>query len=455
MSFCRWSVLLVAAALLPRASAQFTFAAVVDDAERPVLGVCDLGTVSAGDPVAARFRLRNNSNAPATLSVLTVAGAGFRLTSPASLPVSLSPQDIVDFPVTFQAAVPGGYSAVLHADGVSVLLAIAVSPGFTYEVETPNGPQLLGPAPVGFGSVELGEATLVRFAVENRSTQSLTIPTISVGPGDFALNGIGPAGRVLPPGTSIAFAIEFRPSEAGPRSGVLTISRGQYTLSGVGVLPPLPHLRLQIELAQTSSAQQGSVTVQLDSPAGIAGNGTVTLDFQPAMPGASEPAIVFASGIRTASFSVHAGDSQATFEGQAAHFQTGTTAGTLTFTARFGGSTVEQTLWIAPAPVGLQTITATRRSGVIELQITGYDNTRTAGPLAFSFFDSAGNAVLPGTIRVDSASAFADYFRESSAGGAFALRAVFPVTGNSAAVASVTAQITNSAGAAATANTRF
>jgi hypothetical protein len=56
--------------------------------------------------------------------------------------------------------------------------------------------------------------------------------------------------------------------------------------------------------------------------------------------------------------------------------------------------------------------------------------------------------VLPqGAIDVDAAGAFKQYFNTTQAGGTFQVLAEFPVTGSTALIGYVTAQITNSEGA--------
>ena len=83
----------------------------------------------------------------------------------------------------------------------------------------------------------------------------------------------------------------------------------------------------------------------------------------------------------------------------------------------------------------------------------GFDNTRSAGALTFSFFDAGGNALVA-PIQANGSSDFAAYF-QNSAGGAFELKAVFPVAGDISQIASFQAVVTNSAGNATTARTNF
>jgi hypothetical protein len=455
MSARWWRTLALAASFAPAAHAQFTLTTVVGNAEQPVPGVYDLGAVSSGDAVAARFRLRNTSNAPATLTVLAVAGTGFALASAPSLPTNLGAQQTADFTVSFHASGTGSYSAALRSDGISALLTITVVLGLTYAVETAAGKELLGGAAVDFGVVELGQTKALHFDIDNLTAQALNVPAMAVGAGDFALSNAA-TGVLLQPGQSAGFDIQFRASAAGPRSGLLTIGSRSYVLAAAGIVPALPKPRLTIDLPKNQSAQQGSITITLDAPAKTGGSGTLTLDFQPSPAGSSDPSIAFAAGGRTAVFTFEPGDTEGRFGNQAmALFQTGTTAGDLTATVQLGEVTDRLSVTIVPAPMALNAAQAARSGGSIEILVTGYDNTRTAGPLSFTFFDAAGNAVAPGPIRLDGTAAFSKFFQESDVGGTFALRALFPVTGDPSGVASFAAEFTNSAGTVTTAKTRF
>jgi hypothetical protein len=191
--------------------------------------------------------------------------------------------------------------------------------------------------------------------------------------------------------------------------------------------------------------------VMLDAPAPRAASGTVTLDFQPKPAGASDPAIMFSSGARTASFMCDAGATSCRFgDQQSALFQTGTTAGILTFAARFGSMASDlKTVTILAEPVSLISAQGSRSVDRLEVRITGFDNARTAGPLAFTFLDAAGNPIAPGNIRVDAGAAFQQLYRTSGAGGAF------PVTGDASQIAAFEASIANSEGVAASTRTKF
>jgi hypothetical protein len=136
-------------------------------------------------------------------------------------------------------------------------------------------------------------------------------------------------------------------------------------------------------------------------------------------------------------------------------FQTGTTAGVLTFTAQVGGASDQRSVTIAGVAPGISTAQGVRSAGAVEVRIAGFDNTRSLGALSFTFYDAAGNPIAPGAIRTDAAADFAKYFAASDLGGVFLLRAVFPVTGDAALVASCEATLANSAGSSKTQRTSF
>jgi hypothetical protein len=214
---------------------------------------------------------------------------------------------------------------------------------------------------------------------------------------------------------------------------------------------------MAITLPSAVSAQQGTLSVNLASAAPAAASGVVTISFQPAAAGATDPVIAFASGGQTLNFTVSSGDTQASFAGvSSAAFQTGTTAGALTFTLQFGGASSQQTVTLPAAAIGVSAVQGSRQAATITVQVTGFDNTRTAGKLTFTFYDSAGNAIAPGAISADASAAFSSYFAGSGLGGVFALTAVFPIAGGAPSqVAAFGVQLVNSAGTTSSPRTSF
>jgi len=418
-------------------------------------GPMDFGSVQLGFSVVRHFAVVNQTAVALTAPAVTLPPGDFALSGAAPGGFALQPGQSAGFYVQFTPTATGARGGSLVIGGSTYALA-GTGVRLAYQVDTGAGLQPLGAGPVDFGSVELGFSVARHFALANQTAVVLTAPAIAVPAGDFALSGLAPGGLAIPPGQSADFYVQFTPTATGARTGSLIIGGSAYALAGTGVEPPLPNPGLSISLPQALSAQPGAVAVTLDAPSRTSGSGTLTLDFQPASGLADDALIVFASGGRTAEFTLSPGDTQGRFGAQStAPFQTGTTAGTLIFTVRLGGVTALQTITILPASVGVYSVEGVRSAAALQVRVTGFDNTRTAGPLTFTFFDAAGNAVAPGAIRTDATASFASYFQNSGLGGSFLLTAVFPVTGDPSQVGAFQVQIANSVGTVPTARTAF
>jgi hypothetical protein len=449
--------LLLALAAAP-AWGQFELFLVNGSIAQPVARTYDFGSVAPGTSVAAPFNITNISSASATLDLLAVTGAGFSVAAAGApvLPLSLAPQQSVDFTVVFQATATGIFSATLNSVGISVTLTATVPVQLTYQWVTGTSVQSLAAGPVNFGSVPVGQSPTVEIVVLNQTSVALTVPAVSVAGTGFSLSGPSPGGASIKPSASTAFEIQFSPTAAGASAGTLTIGGQNYSLTGTGVVPPFPQPQIVVTLPEPDSAQQGTVAVNLSEPSQISGTGTVTLAFVPdaSIPGAADPGIAFASGGQSTTFTVFIGVTHGAFDGAlTAEFQTGTTAGTLSFTVQLGANTVQQSVAILPAVVGVTAAQGVRSAGSVEVDLTGFDNTRTAGALSFTFYDAGGNAIAA-PIQANGSSTFAAYF-QNSAGGTFELKAVFPVLGDTSQIAAFQAAVTNSAGTSTTARTNF
>jgi hypothetical protein len=427
-----------------------------------VVQTYNLGNVAPGTSLAVAFQITNISSAPANLDLLTVTGAGFSVASvnAPTIPVSLTSHQSIDFTVLFQAPGTGIYSAVLNSVGIAVTLTATVPVELTYQWITATGGQFLYAGPVNFGAVPLGQSPTIEIIMANQTAVPLTAPAAVVTGAGFSLSsqslGQSAGGTVVDPSASIAFEIQFSPTAVGAYAGTLALGGQTYTLTGTGFEPPFPQPRIVLTLPQPDSAQQGTVAVILSAPSQIEGTGTVTLAFLPnvALPGAADPGIAFASGGLSTTFTVFIGATQGNFDNALTMpFQTGTTAGTLTITVQLGTGTVQQSVTVLPAIVGLTAAQGVRSSGTVEVDLTGFDNTRTAGALAFTFYDAAGNAIAA-PIQANGSSIFAAYF-QNAAGGTFELKAVFPVVGDTSQITAFQAVVTNSAGTATSLLTNF
>ncbi len=314
---------------------------------------------------------------------------------------------------------------------------------------------------VSFGRIEEGTSSTIGFTLTNSAAQSITAPPITVSAGAFTLTTPVPSPLVIAAGGSFSFSIEFQPSTATPFTGILSIGTQPINLSGVGTAPPLPAASLQFDVSTFASQQQDQVMVSLSSASQISATGTLTLAFTPSVTGVTDdPAVMFvATGGRELSVQVNVGSQAAFYNGQSQFtFQTGTTAGTLTFTLTFAGQDpVVQTIDILPAPVTLTASTAVWQEPSLVVTLTGYDNTYSAGKLSFTFYSTTGAVIGQGAIIADETQPFNQYFfNQNSNGGAFQLQANFPVTGGDVTtVGSVDVTITNKAGVSATRQVTF
>ncbi|MBI3280195.1 MAG: choice-of-anchor D domain-containing protein [Acidobacteria bacterium] len=438
--------------------AQFQVFLVEDGAERRLSGFHDIGIAAVGDHIDTVFRIRNAGGSPALLDRVTVAGAGFALLTPVAAD-TLAAGAHVDATVRFAPPAFGIYSANLTAVNASLVLrgSAALTPVVSVEQ---NGVRsiLASGAVIPFGTLERGARATRAVKLENTTPRPLEVSAITVLGDAFALLEAATLPLRIAPRESVAIAIAFAPSESGEFDGWLAVDDRAFRLRGTAVDPPLPRPLIVLEPAAYRSGEQGRVRIQLESPAGSAGTGELRLEFRPASPlPDSDIAIQFlASRRRTVPFTVSQGATTARFDaGDFAVFQTGATAGSFVIVAELGGHRSDASFGIAPAAVSAQRVTAARSGANIEVEVAGFDNTRTVSRAAFVFYDRNGQPVPPGEVQADVAAEFRRFFDTSDLGGQFSLRAVFPVTGSIADVAAVEIEFANSAGTSRTQRVQF
>ncbi len=438
------------------ASAQLQLFQFDGTTETPVVGVYQVPGAAPGDTLETRFRVRNPGSGPATLQTLSIAGQGFRISATPTLPYVIASGQFADFKVTFSPDAPGFYSANLQVNGTTIYVRGTATPAATLSL---GNAVLAAGATVDFGGTEHGVPVSQSFTVSNPSNSVISIASISVSGSGFQ----GPVGvstaLSLSPGQAATFQIVFAPQSAGTVKGQLTIDQRSFILTGLGLDPPLPKASIVLNSQAGQSAQQAAISILLASASKVNGIGTLTLDFKPSVAGVTDdPAIQFLSGPkRVATVTIAPGDSAGKFGALAQlGFQTGTTAGTITFTLKFPNGTQQMSVTIAAAPISFDTATGTRRVSDLDVSLIGFDNTHSASQLSFTFYGPTGQALAPGAIKVDETSDFRAYFNSTQAvGGAFLLRATFPVTGDATQVKGVDVEVTNSAGIAKTQRITF
>ena len=447
---------ILAAALLPiGAFAQLSLFQFNGTVETAVGATYDAGNAASGDTLDIRFRIKNTGSGPATVQTIAVNGTGFKLSSPPLLPSILASQAEVEFHVSFSPTGSGAYSAslALNTIVVTTLRATGIPAALLSFGSTP----LTAGATADFGQIETGSSVAKTFTLTNPNSTPVSIGVVSVTGAGFQ----GPSGISAPlqlaAGGSANFQIAFGPQVGGQAKGTLTVDERTFNLTGLGLVPALPKGTIVVSSATPGSAQQAKVSIALASASKVASTGTLTMQFLPAAGLPDDAAIQFLSGAkRVATVTISAGDSIAKFGTQPdLAFQTGTTAGSIVFSLTLSNSSDLYTLPIAPAIVGIDTATGDRRVNDLDVNLAGFDNTHSISQLGFTFYDTKGSVVQPGLIRVVSPPEFKQYFTANQAGGAFTMRASFPVTGDATQISGVDVQVTNSAGTANTQRVLF
>lgn len=323
-------------------------------------------------------------------------------------------------------------------------------------------------APINFGSLINGtnSSTTLTFILTNnleadQSFNTIPVPVPQISGAGFSMTGAPSAQVTLQPGgqdatcpssSCIQFQVTFTPTGTGSFTGTLSIGSLKYTLSGQSVPPSLPSVSFQLSETTLLSQQQPTLTIQLAAPSPVAAVGQLSMQFAPSVPNISDdPAIIFlaTNNREPLTVDITAGSQTATVNGQSAiAFQTGTTAGTLTFSLQIADApTYTQSFTIAPSEIFITSAQATISSPNLVVTMDGYDNTYSAGQLSFLFYDKSGKQISPSALQVNATSDFHNYFfTNDQAGGAFAMQASFPVTGDPTQVGSVAVTLTNSAG---------
>jgi hypothetical protein len=449
---------LILAFLLPFAAhAQLALFAMNGSTEVPIGAALDLGKVEAGDTISVRIRVKNIGATPANITYFFVNGTGFTLDRP-SLPFPIAPGNLHDVLLNFSESTPAPlYQANLRLDSDVNSISVAVSATVVVGPVLTVFPACTGPdasRSIDFGRIQSGQRSLCTFYLRNPGEQDMTIAT-------FQITGItgsafqmseGPAAPfTIAAGGTVSFVINFAPKAAGVYKSGLAIETRTYILTGTAYDAPLPTPLLEFDSGPVQSAQQRRLTMRLPTASSITASGFVNLAFLPDTTLVmDDPAVVFlATGTRSLPFSVSQGSAAISIGGQtSAVFQTGTTSGRIRFTLSGIPTAGDPTalLTVPASPISMDIATATRRVGNLDIQMIGFDNTYSAGAMAFTFFDTSGQTLPPGAIHADFTQDFRTFFTKTQAGSAFQVRVSFPVTGDTSGIGAVDVQLTNSAG---------
>jgi hypothetical protein len=410
--------------------------------EKPVSAMYTVPPTPVGERTEIVFRIWNKGQTALTIGSLTLGGSGFAWLDRPSTPHQLAPGFNVDFAVAFAPKDFGSYSANLVVNGVGLLITANSTAA---PVLSAGGVTLSSGGSVDFGLLERGTSAARMLRLENTTSETVRVSRVVVAGKHFVLQREISGPFDLQPRSGVDLELVFAPTGSGVFEGSLAIDSRAYKLTGAANEPPMPKPTILVDLPEAASAQQGRVSVRFGEGSRAIGVGKLTMQFRSAAGlAADDDAVRFLrGGSRLASFEVTEGT---TIPLPELTFQTGTTAGTIVFVAEVGGWTVTSSVEIPPQRVHIEKSRLVKNGSMLEVEITGFDNTRTVDALVFSFFSPAGVMVQPGFLRVGAAGDFQKHFAGSAAGGSFTLKAVFPVAGIIAEIASAEVSLTNAAG---------
>jgi hypothetical protein len=440
---------------------------------QPSSSPLNFGNVSTSATSSVTFTLSNQSTVPITTPSITVPAPTIYSSNAYSLDVSQVPGTLAagvsaTFTVTFApgqiglvatSLIVGANSYPIQGEGIIVASIDELQIYYVDSTGVRTLPQAATPISFGQQVAGAGTANVLSFSITNPDTSfnSVTVPSLTTSGTGYTMSAVTGASSFptdLAPGATLNFSITFTGTSSGTYAGALHIGTRSFLLSAVSISSPLPSFSLSVNPSPLSSQQQATVAVQFSAASALDLVGTISMAFAPSVSSVSDdPAVMFmTNSSRQLSLTVASGTQTATFNGQSAFtFQTGTTAGTITFTVTFPNTPAyTQSFTIPPASAQIISATAVRSTPNLVVTVAGYDNTYSAGQLNFTFYDLSGSTISP--ISVNAASNFESLFFGSTntTGGAFSLQATFPVTGDVSKVGSVAITISNSVGQANT-----
>ena len=439
------------------------------------------GPFSVGVNQSIRVRVRNRSG-QVTCIVRNPAslGTGFSLDAGnPTVPAILAADAAMDFKVNFlppatarsasanfeiqyapltasaTCSGPNTPTNIIRADLIIQVSGITASATLSL---TPAGPAV---TQIQFPITQTGQKSTLRVYLNNPSSTTLTIPAPPDTPLDarntFTIVSQPAFPLTLNPTESAAVDLQFAPATPTAYVGAFVLGALSITLHGNGSAPAFSAPSIVVDSALVSGIQ-ARLAITLPTAAPSQATGTLTLTFQPAAGSVDDTAIHFlVPAIRRLSFNFNTGDTVATIgTAKEALFQTGTTAGKLTFSIDFQNATTQLSSTISAHTIAVDSTIANRPNDAqLTIQVTGYDNSKSATQLGFTFYDTAGVTVPPGRITYDATRDFSQFFAQSKGGGMFSLLAQFPVKGSTTHVAVVDVDLTNSVGTTTLAKLRF
>lgn len=403
--------------------------------ETPVGDTFTMPPAVPGESSTARFRVRNTGSTAVVITRLSIDPGPFKTFDQFFPPRIIAPGEFADFSVRFAPEAPGEYARTLHVNDLRVTLLGASTTSSSVELESGSGwIWLKAGEKVSLGAIERRSALIRRIRITPPAPASVT----------------GEGFRLLPTADPSVMELHFQSDRVGVASGTLTVEQRSFPLE-VQVNdfpPPTPSF---VWSDPPGPVKQMKFRVRLSEAARAAVTGALTVTFTPDS-GLPDDTAVMLLPVSARSQPVSFAEGAA--ESGELVLQTGSTAGTIRIRIAVGTKSAEETIRISPLPVVLTEAKAAVSSANAQVTLTGFDTSRSASKLSFTFYLKSGQPASPGRIDVDVRGAFGDYYKTVS-GSIFGLRAHFPVSGTHTELDSVEVEILNASGSTSTGRLRF
>jgi hypothetical protein len=443
----------------------------------PPTNVAPGGTITptsanVGQTTSVTLQVLNAGNASGIINSISVSGQGFALGN-IVLPQTLAPAAGLTLTVSFTPTQPATLTGTLTINSATFTLSgVGLGPLVTFSYVAGGTTITLGGTnnTVVFSPVQITQSSQLSLEVKNTGTLPATISNIGIQQtgGPFSLSGQPPLPVTLAPNADFQFVITFTPTTVGYSNANLLFDTTAIALEGSGTAPPpLPSYTIVGPSGSVAPMTQPTIGLTLASSYPVAISGTLTLSVAGTLP--ADPAVQFATGGATVSFTIPANQTSAIFgsQGTQVGIQTGTVASNFTITPSFstqaGDVNITPTapqVWqftVAPAAPALIAIQVTGQSATaLTIQVTGYSTTRSLTSLAVQFGIAPGFSMPTSQFTINVSSISTIWF-ESTVSNAFggqftvsipfAFQGVVP-TGETvlSAISSVSATMSNAVG---------
>jgi hypothetical protein len=229
--------------------------------------------------------------------------------------------------------------------------------------------------------------------------------------------------------------------------------------------PNLPSISIDGLPDRAEASDQPSFSVALASPYPVPLTGRIAMNFDAdaVIPG-DDPSVQFASGGRTATFTVPANATTAKFSIPQLAIQTGTVAGTISLNGVLesgGGETapsVIRTVRIERSEPAIRSVSVARTASGFELRISGFSTSRELTRAVVKLTPVAGSDLQTSELSIPLSDVASRWYQDSASkafGSQFTLVLPFAIQGNAGSIDLVSVMLVNQQGASKAASAKF